>query len=189
MMRSRRLHAQKKALFWLGSSWRKKILPKPVNDAIWKRANDVLSCEEHERQISSDTSPFEQNIKVPQRMMPTAPMQLRQSHQRGYALPAQQNRQEGARLEERNIMGELNMYRQLGLKPNFCEIDRRYGLDRHTVARYWNGGGGCPGATPSRTIAAGTTSPSTAAGGPSPIRDTRPLPAGSCSSTGRRTCA
>ena len=65
MMRSRRLHAQKKALFWLGSSWRKKILPKPVNDAIWKRANDVLSCEEHERQISSDTSPFEQNIKVP----------------------------------------------------------------------------------------------------------------------------
>lgn len=66
MMRSRRLHAQKKALFWLGSSWRKKILPKPVNDAIWKRANDVLSCEEHERQISSDTSPFEQNTKVPQ---------------------------------------------------------------------------------------------------------------------------
>lgn len=65
MMRSRRLYAQKKALFWLGSSWRKKILPKPVNDAIWKRANDVLSCEEHERQISSDTSPFEQNIKVP----------------------------------------------------------------------------------------------------------------------------
>lgn len=65
MMRSRRLHAQKKALFWLGSSWRKKILPKPVSDAIWKRANDVLSCEEHERQIGSDTSPFEQNIKVP----------------------------------------------------------------------------------------------------------------------------
>lgn len=85
MMRSRRLHAQKKALFWLGSSWRKKILPKPVSDAIWKRANDVLSCEEHERQISSDTSPFEQNIKVPQRMMPTAPMQLRQPRQRTFA--------------------------------------------------------------------------------------------------------
>lgn len=65
MMRSRRLHAQKKVLFWLGSSWRKKILPKPVSNAIWKRANDVLSCEEHERQISSDTSPFEQNIKIP----------------------------------------------------------------------------------------------------------------------------
>ena len=138
-------------------------------------------------------------------------------------------------MEERNIMGELNMYRQLGLKPNFSEIGRRYGLDRHTVARYWNeggdvddgrcnrpsgfdahsaliaekaampgatkkavheyllhrcgGGGGCPGTTPSRTISAGTTSPSTAAGGPSPIPGTRPLLAGSCSSTGRRTCA
>lgn len=38
-------------------------------------------------------------------------------------------------------MGELNMHRQLGLKPNFSEIGRRYGLDRHTVARYWNEGG------------------------------------------------
>lgn len=65
MMRSRRLYAQKKVLFWLGSSWRKTVLPKRVNDAIWKRANDVLSCEEHERQINSDASPFEQNIKVP----------------------------------------------------------------------------------------------------------------------------
>lgn len=44
-------------------------------------------------------------------------------------------------MEERNIMGELNMYRQLGLKPNFSEIGRRYGLDRHTVSRYWNEGG------------------------------------------------
>lgn len=44
-------------------------------------------------------------------------------------------------MEERNIMGELNMYRQLGLKPNFSEVGRRYGLDRHTVARYWNEGG------------------------------------------------
>lgn len=44
-------------------------------------------------------------------------------------------------MEERNIMGELNMYRQLGLKPNFSEIGRRYGLDRHTVALYWNEGG------------------------------------------------
>lgn len=40
-------------------------------------------------------------------------------------------------MEERNIMGELNSYRQLGAKPNFSEIGRRYGLDRHTVARYW----------------------------------------------------
>ena len=38
-------------------------------------------------------------------------------------------------------MGELNMYRQLGVKPNFIEIGRRYGLNRHTVAKYWNSGG------------------------------------------------
>lgn len=30
-------------------------------------------------------------------------------------------------LEERNIMGELNMYRQIGVKPNFSDIARRYG--------------------------------------------------------------
>lgn len=44
-------------------------------------------------------------------------------------------------MEERNIMGELNMYRQLGLKPNFSEIGKRYGIDRHTVSRYWREGG------------------------------------------------
>ena len=37
-------------------------------------------------------------------------------------------------------MGELNMYRQLGIKPNFTEIGRKYGLNRHTVAKYWNRG-------------------------------------------------
>ena len=46
---------------------------------------------------------------------------------------------EGARLE-RNIMGELNMYRQLGIKPNFTEIGRKHGLHRHTVSKYWNQG-------------------------------------------------
>lgn len=39
---------------------------------------------------------------------------------------------------ERNVMGELNMYRQLGVKPNFTEIGRKYGLNRHTVSKYWN---------------------------------------------------
>lgn len=38
---------------------------------------------------------------------------------------------------ERNVMGELNMYRQLGIKPNFTEIGRKYGLHRHTVAKHW----------------------------------------------------
>lgn len=38
---------------------------------------------------------------------------------------------------ERNVMGELNMYRQLGMKPNFTQIGKKYGLHRQTVAKYW----------------------------------------------------
>ncbi|NMA53461.1 MAG: transposase [Bifidobacterium sp.] len=41
---------------------------------------------------------------------------------------------------ERNVMGELNMHRAAGTKPNFSDIARRHGLDRHTVARYWAAG-------------------------------------------------
>ena len=41
---------------------------------------------------------------------------------------------------ERNVMGELNMRRAAGTKPNFSDIARRHGLDRHTVARYWREG-------------------------------------------------
>ena len=37
-------------------------------------------------------------------------------------------------------MRELNMYRQLGIKPNFTEIGRGYGLHRQTVAKYWRQG-------------------------------------------------
>lgn len=44
-------------------------------------------------------------------------------------------------MEERNLMGELNTYRSLGAKPNFSELGRRYGLNRHTVAKYWKEGG------------------------------------------------
>lgn len=31
------------------------------------------------------------------------------------------------------------MYRQADTKPNFSDIARRYNMDRHTVAKYWNG--------------------------------------------------
>ena len=33
------------------------------------------------------------------------------------------------------------MYRQAGTKPNFTDIARRYGMHRHTVAKYWKAGG------------------------------------------------
>ena len=45
---------------------------------------------------------------------------------------------------ERSVMGELNMYRGAGAKPNFSDIARRHGMDRHTVARYWSEGADPP---------------------------------------------
>ena len=45
---------------------------------------------------------------------------------------------------EKNVMGELNMYRGAGAKPNFSDIARRHGMDRHTVARYWSEGADPP---------------------------------------------
>ena len=72
---------------------------------------------------------------------------------------------------ERNVMGELNVYRGSGAKPNFSEIARRHGMDRHTVAKYWRDGesavdgrsarGSAFGlATPIWTIPGGTAPPS-----------------------------
>ena len=46
---------------------------------------------------------------------------------------------------ERNLTGELNMYKEAGIKPNFSDIARRYGLNRHTVASYWEADGRDPG--------------------------------------------
>ena len=46
---------------------------------------------------------------------------------------------------ERNLTGQLNMMKEMGTKPNFSDVARRYGVDRHTVAKYWNGGGPQPG--------------------------------------------
>lgn len=44
----------------------------------------------------------------------------------------------------RNMIGELNMYKEAGIKPNFSDIARRYGKDRHTVASYWKAEGCSP---------------------------------------------
>lgn len=33
-------------------------------------------------------------------------------------------------------MGEVNMYRQTGAKPNFSEVARRHGMERKTVTKY-----------------------------------------------------
>lgn len=51
---------------------------------------------------------------------------------------------------ERNVMGELNVYRGSGAKPNFSEIARRHGMDRHTVAKYWREGESAADGRPAR---------------------------------------
>ena len=34
--------------------------------------------------------------------------------------------------------------KEMGIRPNYSDVARRYGVDRHTVAKYWNGGGERP---------------------------------------------
>lgn len=38
-------------------------------------------------------------------------------------------------------LAELAMYKEYGLKPNFSELSRKTGLDRHTIRKYWREGG------------------------------------------------
>ena len=42
---------------------------------------------------------------------------------------------------ENNIFGELTLMKQLNIKPNYSDLSRRYGLDRHTIKKYYEEGG------------------------------------------------
>lgn len=42
---------------------------------------------------------------------------------------------------EINIFGELTIMKQLNIKPNYSDLSRRYGLDRHTIKKYYDEGG------------------------------------------------
>jgi len=42
---------------------------------------------------------------------------------------------------EINIFGELTLMKQLNIKPNYSDLSRRYGLDRHTIKKYYEEGG------------------------------------------------
>lgn len=44
-------------------------------------------------------------------------------------------------MTEINIMGALNIIRTHHMKPNFSDLARQYGLDRHTVSQYYRDGG------------------------------------------------
>lgn len=42
---------------------------------------------------------------------------------------------------EKNIYGALLIFINMNIKPNFSELEREYGIDRHTIAKYWKNGG------------------------------------------------
>ena len=39
------------------------------------------------------------------------------------------------------LRGDYELWKTLGIKPNFSEVARTYGIDRHTAAKYWREGG------------------------------------------------
>lgn len=40
-----------------------------------------------------------------------------------------------------NLLGELGIIKAMQIKPNFSELQRRYGVDRHTIRKYYIAGG------------------------------------------------
>ena len=77
-----------------------------------------------------------------QPIMPTQSRHLRQriftiSTTPGLTLRSTSERcfREERAVAEKNLIGELDMYREAGIKPNFSDIAKRYGKDRHTVRR------------------------------------------------------
>ncbi len=40
---------------------------------------------------------------------------------------------------ENNLIGALSMFRTMGIKPNFSDLARSYGKDRHTIKRMYDG--------------------------------------------------
>lgn len=42
---------------------------------------------------------------------------------------------------EINIIGALNTLKEQGIKPNFSELSKLYGIHRHTIRKYWKEGG------------------------------------------------
>ena len=43
---------------------------------------------------------------------------------------------------EASLIGEMDMLREMGVRPSFPEMARRYGMDRHAAAKYWKEGAG-----------------------------------------------
>ncbi|WP_368018355.1 hypothetical protein [Olsenella sp. AGMB03486] len=41
---------------------------------------------------------------------------------------------------ETSLIGEMDMLREMGVRPSFPEMARRCGMDRHAVAKHWKEG-------------------------------------------------
>ena len=44
----------------------------------------------------------------------------------------------------RNMKGQLQIMKSIGIKPNFSELERALGINRHTIKKYYNGYEGKP---------------------------------------------
>ncbi len=44
-------------------------------------------------------------------------------------------------MTEINLLGMLDILKNFKMKPNFSELSRRYGIDRHTIKKYYDDGG------------------------------------------------
>ena len=38
---------------------------------------------------------------------------------------------------ERNLLGELRIYKEMNMKPNYSALQRKYEIDRHTIKKYF----------------------------------------------------
>ena len=41
----------------------------------------------------------------------------------------------------RNLVGELRIIKELAIKPNYSDLQRRYRIDRHTIKKIYDNGG------------------------------------------------
>lgn len=39
----------------------------------------------------------------------------------------------------KNMKGQLEIMKALGIKPNFSELERAFGIERHTIKKYYEG--------------------------------------------------
>lgn len=44
-------------------------------------------------------------------------------------------------MNKSKLIGHLEILRTMSMKPNFSELSRIYGIDRHTIKKYWENGG------------------------------------------------